>query len=61
MMFGFLIIGVIAFVLFREKGSFSSCSHTNQKDAMDILKERFARGEISAEEFAQRKAELLKS
>ena len=50
----FLIIGIIALV----KGTWGSGASAQEKAALDILKERYARGEIEKEEFEQKKRDL---
>lgn len=53
--------GIIALIVFFVRGGARS-SETGEKrttrDARDILEERFARGEMSEEEFEQRKRVL---
>lgn len=58
MMFGPLMmiiwmVGVVALVMIvlRWFGVTNSTSHATRRDASDILKERFARGEINEKEF----------
>ncbi|MFZ5945885.1 MAG: SHOCT domain-containing protein [Bacillota bacterium] len=53
-----LIIGGIAFVVYSLGSSKKEVTKNNQP--IDILKERFAKGEISEEEFEQKKQILLK-
>ena len=51
-----IIIALVWFVAFatrRESGS-----PRNEKSAQDILKERYARGEIEREEFEQKRKDL---
>ena len=55
--------GVLALVIFAVRGGFgtrASPGESSQRmpDAKEILSERFARGEISEEEFEQRKRVL---
>ena len=53
----FLIIGIIALV----KGTWgwgASAGRSREKTALDILRERYARGEIEKEEFEQKKRDL---
>ena len=53
----FLIIGVVA-VVRGTWGFGASPGRHPGKTALDILKERYARGEIDKEEFAQKKRDL---
>ena len=53
----FLIIGVVALVRGTWGFGASPARHPG-KAALDILKERYARGEIEKEEFAQKKRDL---
>ncbi|MDX1585460.1 MAG: SHOCT domain-containing protein [Balneolaceae bacterium] len=50
---------IIAAIIVIIKFSVSSGRQQEQKSAMDILKERYARGEISKEEFEEKKKDLL--
>jgi putative membrane protein len=54
--------GLVALVVFLVRGSDARSSRREEKrsgaDALGILAERFARGEISEEEFEQRKRVL---
>jgi putative membrane protein len=53
-------IGVIAWVVTMLTGN-SRRSSEKQTTALDILKERYARGEIDQQEFAQKKKDLEES
>ncbi|HEX6263035.1 MAG TPA: SHOCT domain-containing protein [Actinomycetota bacterium] len=57
--------GLIALVVFLVRGSPSRTSHGEERrrgpEARDILAERFARGEISEDEFEQRRRVLERS
>ncbi|HEY0721990.1 MAG TPA: SHOCT domain-containing protein [Gammaproteobacteria bacterium] len=54
---GVLIFGVVMLVRFWGEGRSSG---SRRPDAVDILKERYARGEISLEEYEERKRNLEK-
>ncbi|HUW37813.1 MAG TPA: SHOCT domain-containing protein [Rhodocyclaceae bacterium] len=53
----FLIIGIVALVK-GIWGSGASAERRPEKAALDILKERYARGEIEKEAFEQKKRDL---
>ncbi len=54
---GLLVVGIVLLVKYTwGTGSFSERRH--EKSALDILKERYARGEIEREEFEQKKHDL---
>lgn len=56
---GFLFWGlVIAAIVFAMRGHRCGHRHSSEKTALDILKERYARGEIGDEEFRQKRKEL---
>jgi putative membrane protein len=51
-----IIIALVWFVTFATRRG--SGSPGNEKSAQDILKERYARGEIEREEFEQKRKDL---
>ena len=64
MMFGLIIIIFVAYYMFSSsnpRGSGSRCGHqSHEHTPLDILNERYARGEIQSEEYLERKQELLR-
>jgi len=55
-----IIIAAIVFIVWFATNQTRNVQ-PNQKSALDILKERYARGEISKEEFQEKKRDLLDS
>jgi putative membrane protein len=56
--FGFIFLPIIIWAI---GSSFPKNSRTNSNSAIDILRERYARGEISKQEFEEKKRDLTKS
>ena len=55
-----IIVGIILLIIWLVKrASYSGYALEKQGRALDILKERYARGEIDREEFEQKKRELV--
>jgi putative membrane protein len=53
-----IILGIVILVRWIAASSSSGGSPPREKTALDILKERYARGEIDREEFEQKKRGL---
>lgn len=61
MMFGLIILVIVAFYMFNSSNAGGSCCTNHQPQVhtpMDILNDRYARGEINREEYLERKQEL---
>ena len=65
MLIGFIIIGVLLFLALNKqntsKGNVATIPPVPSSEALEIAKTRFARGEITVEEFEEIKQTLLKS
>ncbi|MCX6784976.1 MAG: SHOCT domain-containing protein [Candidatus Komeilibacteria bacterium] len=57
MMFIWLIIAVVIIWLFKDKLNLKPSANNS---ALDILRERYAKGEINKEEFETKKQDLTK-
>lgn len=53
-----IILGIVAIVKWLSDSS-TNTNSPQVKSALDILKERYARGEIEREEFEQKKQDLM--
>lgn len=57
---GLIIVAVVIWAIVRSARQSNNMNNPgNQKSALDILKERYAKGEIEKEEFEQRKKDLM--
>jgi putative membrane protein len=56
MIFGILFIGVVIYFITKDRNK--GVHYTLSKDPIDILKERYAKGEISEEEFDEKRKKL---
>ncbi|MHB1483335.1 MAG: SHOCT domain-containing protein [Saccharofermentanales bacterium] len=62
MMFGFwflLILGAYLFYRMFDRGNTYS-EYSNKNNAMQILNERYAKGEISQDEYLTKKSDLMR-
>lgn len=53
-----VLLIIIAYFHCKQNGCHSQWGINTQKDAMEIVRARYARGEISSEEFNERKERL---
>jgi len=61
MMFGLIILVFVAFYIFNSSNTGGTCCTSHQAQVhtpMDILNDRYARGEINREEYLERKQGL---
>ena len=58
LLMGLLWIGVIALIVWGLMSMFRAQQRASEADAQEILRRRYARGEISREEFEQARATL---
>ena len=60
--FGWLMmIGVALLILWLVRGSDGATATAHQPSALDVLAERYARGEITSEEYRERRGVLVQS
>ncbi|MDZ7775299.1 MAG: SHOCT domain-containing protein [Bacteroidales bacterium] len=56
---GLIVLGLIIWLIVWSVNQNKGGSQSSEKSPLDILKERYARGEIDKEEFDQRKKDLM--
>ncbi|MBN1791431.1 MAG: SHOCT domain-containing protein [Bacteroidales bacterium] len=52
---GLILLVIVIWIIIRTLGQKSSRNQSDNKTPLDILKERYARGEISKQEFEEKK------
>jgi putative membrane protein len=55
---GIIVLALIIWLIVRGAGQGSATPQSSDKSALDILKERYAKGEINKEEFEEKKKDL---
>lgn len=55
---GLVLIALIVWLVVKTTSQQTGGTHTSEKSPLDILKERYAKGEIDKEEFEERKKDL---
>ena len=58
-LFGLVVLILIIWLVIRVVIQNNNTTHSNDKTALDILKERYARGEINKNEFEEMKKSIL--
>ena len=53
-----ILIAIVAVIWLLMRGSLAGGAQTGRRSALDILKDRYASGEIGREEFEQKKRDL---
>ncbi|MBW6516865.1 MAG: SHOCT domain-containing protein [Candidatus Cloacimonetes bacterium] len=56
---GILILVIVIWIVVKALNQNTSNNRQSDKSPLDILKERYARGEIDKQEFDQRKKDLM--
>lgn len=56
-----MMIGVVVLIVWIARGGDGATTTTHQPSPLDVLAERFARGEITSDEYEYRREVLVKS
>ncbi len=54
-----LIVGIVLLAVWLFRQSSTGTGHSREETPLDILKKRYAKGEIDKEEFEQKKRDLM--
>lgn len=56
---GLIFLVLVIWLIVRSVGHTGTTSNTSEETALDVLKKRYARDEISKEEFEEKKKDLM--
>ena len=56
---GLILLIFIFFLVTKQRGTFNDGSQNTGESALDVLKKRYARGEIDKEEYEEKKKDLM--
>ena len=56
---GLIIVIAVVWVVIKSMNQNTVSSQSKEKSALDVLKERYAKGEIDKQEFEERKKDLM--
>ncbi|UOD35852.1 SHOCT domain-containing protein [Deferribacteraceae bacterium V6Fe1] len=54
-----IVVAIVAFIIIGKSKSYQIIDRGHTESAIDILKQRYAKGEISEEEFEKMKKKIL--
>ncbi|SHH72831.1 putative membrane protein [Caloranaerobacter azorensis DSM 13643] len=56
---GILLLGIVVYLIFKYTNGRKHHGYYDKSDALEILKERYAKGEITEEEYERKKNMLI--